>query len=650
MRRLLFLAVLALIFLSQGNVFAASSNYEISTKYLLANDGTAKVSSTLTATNINAETTPSEITLPIVGSNPEDVVAKYDDGAAITSTLSEDKKSVVLKTSKDNTGDKKTWKVVLTYESDLAKKYGKTTLFNVPAQKYGDLTIKKEVIQMQAAVELGLGVARGPKPEITSVSLGEQVFTWSNKDGAFTESVGLIFGEQAVANFTLDTTLKNNSWWWQTLEVVMPPDTNQQSVVLDSIEPKPSKVRLDLDGNIIAEYSMRPKGSVNVKASGKIHVFNYSYALDGSSGLDSIPEDLKNSYTAANETWNGDSVDIDVKTDQPVSQIIEDVFMATVDKIPDDKATIELSQEWSNKLIGELRTIGIPARLVLGNSYTDGFETFDEAQPLAWVEAYAPATGWVTLDPIAQRGSDLYGFSDVQRIALVLRGGDPGYPPGELEDYSFIWQEGEAEELKGAVPTEIVAKNNIIFPGFAIRTIDVKMGSGTIVDNAAIEVTGEGITKLGSLAPLETSTTNMLAVGGGAFASDKVTYGILDNGSLPNVLAETTTTVNYIPFVAIIVAIIAFVVSIMVYKKYRARKRNSSGGKSSMVLADDDDGMDEEAFDFVDDEPKPNVAPPERPASPEPTTPVPPKPAQNVTMNQEITPVRPRKRPPRLIQ
>ncbi len=40
------------------------------------------------------------------------------------------------------------------------------------------------------------------------------------------------------------------------------------------------------------------------------------------------------------------------------------------------------------------------------------------------------------------------------------------------------------------------------------------MGSGGIVDYAALDVEGEGVTKLGSLAPLEISTTNMLALGG----------------------------------------------------------------------------------------------------------------------------------------
>ena len=646
MRRIISFVLIAVACLTLGKASASSTGYEINTKYTLAVDGSAFVEATITSVAGPA----GDFNFPVAGNDITEVSAKSEAGAQIEATLNQDQKVIQVKSAEP--------KVLLSYKTQLANDYGNTTIFDVPAQNYGDMTISKETVQMQSAVELGVGVPRGPKPEVTSISLGEQVLSWVNAQGAIGQAVGMIFGENAVANFNLDTTLKNNSWWWQTLEVVLPPDTNQQRVVLNSIEPAPSNLRLDLDGNIIAQYSLRPKGSVQVKASGEIHNSNYTYALSGGSGLDSIPQELKDDYTSTNETWNGDQIDSESKADQPVSQIIETTFHTVADQIPETDTGLESAQKWSNALVGELRSLGVPARLILGQSYTDGLTKFTEPQPFAWAEAYVPATGWVTLDPMVERGAEIYGNSDVERLALVLRGVDPGYPPGVLDAYSFNWQEAESVEPVAAVPT-IKSVNHMILPGLAIRTVDVAMGSGTIVDDAALDVEGEGITKLGSLAPLEISTTNMLALGGTAFKNTKVSYGILGTDNLSSTVAETNTTVSYLPLIAIVLGIIFIIVAIVVLKRFLA-KRSGTGKKSNMVLSGDDSGMSIDQFDFddtddpVDTQEKPaNVAvvqAPEEPAPQEQIEPIAPNPAQNVTIRTENRPTPPRRKPPRLIQ
>lgn len=679
MRHKIILLVIAVFCLLPGKVHAASSNYEISTKYQLAAEGGASVEATLTAINTTDEATPQEVILPLVGNNPADISAKYDDGVVLETTQNQN--SVTIKTTKDNSGSNKTWKIILSYKSDLAKKYGATTIFDVPAQKYDGLSIIKETVQMQSAAELGTAVARGPKPEVTSISLGEQMFTWTSTEGPLKQSVGMIFGESAAADFNLSTTLSNGSWWWKTLEVVLPPDTNQQKVALNSIEPQPTNIRLDEDGNIIAQYKIRPKGKVDVKALGTIYISNFSYALSGSSGLDNIPQALKDDYTSTNDTWSGNKLDTNIKTDQAVSQIIKDTYDAAVEQIPKDASGLEAAQEQANALVGELRSMGVPAKVILGKAYGDGVSKFDDPRPHAWVEAYAPATGWVTLDPMAERGSALYGQSDVERIGLVVRGLEPGYPPENLSDYSFSWREGEVEEPQAAQPT-LKSVNNMILPGLAVRTVTLIMGPGTIVDDTALAVEGEGITKLGSLAPLEHSTTNMPALAGTAFASTKVAYGVLGQDELASTIAEVNTTISYVPMIVIIVAVI-FTIIVIVLIKRLIRKRTGQTSKTNMVLNGDDSGMSIDSFDFdpndvVDDDPPPELIDQEvleepgfeNDLQPEPdenvqsaqqpeaeSTQSEPKPrpspikyAHNVTMESELKPLHHKKRPPRLIQ
>jgi len=656
MRRLLLFALITLLTsFSFNSVFAVDSKVEVSTRYLLAVDGSAEAEM-----NLVGLTSTGETLVPLSGKNIRDVTAKSGD-QDVEVTLDQDSKTIKFTTDKPN--------VQIKYKSDLAKIYGATKIFDIPSQDYGELAPAKETIVIQADVELGVGVARGPKPEVTSISLGEQVMTWVSVEGAFKESVGVLYGESSVADFNLNTKLKNNSWWWQTVEVVLPPDTNQQKVVLKNIEPKPAGIRLDIDGNIIAHYKIRPKGSVEVKASGEIHVFSYSYALNGSSGLSNVPSNLKDNYATTNDSWSGSKIDIEINPEQPVSKTIEEVFMAVHEQIPSEAKGLEESQSWANTLVGELRSVGVPARLILGQSYTDGIETFYSPRSFAWAEAYAPATGWVTLDPMVQRGMNLYGSSDVERLALVMRGAEAGYPPENLADYSFVWQNEKSEEPAEAVPT-LKSTNNMILPGFAFKTVEVTMGSGTIVDGAAINVEGEGVNKLGSLAPLETSVSNFLAPGGSAFAATKVTYGVMEADKIGEVLAETTTTVSYLPMIMIIVTILLIIAVIVLLKRRSSKKSDSKPRKSNMVLADDDDGLSIENFDFDDEDVEDSGVP----VVPEPTAeqveelprqislqpkpvqqisasrPDVPKTAQNVTMNPQMKQAQPRRRPPRLIQ
>jgi hypothetical protein len=639
---------------------AASAQYEVTTNYLLQEDGTADVELNLTGNNVTEDTTPPKVILPLVGINPTQIEAKYEDGTAIETEVGQEGKTVILQTNENNT-DGKPWKLTLTYKTELAKRYGTTTIYDVPGQGYGDLEISKETVAIQSVPELSGGVPRGFEPEIKEISLGNEVMTWVSADGPLNESVGVLYGDKSLAKYTFATKLENTSWWWADKEVVLPPDTNQQSVVLSSIEPKPKELRLDQDGNIIATYSLRPRQSVDVKAQGEIFISNYSYALGGSSGLSNIPAELKDNYTQTNEVWNGDQVDSDVSADLPVSKMVEEIFSATVEKIPGEAKGVDEAQKWSNALVGELRSAGIPARLILGQAYTDGLMSIDPPQAFAWVEAYVPATGWITLDPMTERSMQLFGSADVERVALVMRGSDPGYPPENLESFKLDWQADLGQEPSPSVPT-IKSTSNMILPGISILSVQVAMGPGTIVDDAAIDVPSQGLIKLGSLAPLETSTTSLPAVGGAAFAQDKVTYGVLENDAISQVQAEAVTTINYIPMILIIVSITLLIVLIVVFKKRSAKNSSSKSNKSKIRFADDDNGLSIDSFDFDDDFDEPEAqaqepeqsnhtvaSAPEKKAEPAVPTPIQPK---GVTINSQAMNRNGGKRskPPRLIQ
>src|SRR5680860_36751 len=434
---LLTLGALLVLALVAPTLASSDTGYIFDSQYKVSKDGSAKISHLITAKNGSADKTPEALMISVAGTNVHAISAVLNDDKNLSAVLSDDGASIKIPLP-DLSGKDKQWKLVLNYQSDVLKDLGSSKVAQLPALKDIGLNISSQKTVISADLSTGLAVVL-PTPAKTDISVGEQLFTYENKTGPVMDSVSLIFGDSVTAVVDVSTELKNDGWWWKTVEMTLPPDTNQQQVILNSLEPSPSNVRLDQDGNIIAQYKLGPKKSINVVAKALIDVKNLGYDLNSDKKIDDINPNLQDLYTASTNKWNGDSLDIQVNPVDPVTKIVQTIYDAVVDNARQNTAianNLELiganlddSSQYTDSLIGELRASGVPAREVLGKLVTDGQFILDIPAQHTWVEAYIPDAGWVMLDPSLAIYSNHYGFSDILHVGLALWGVSDHLPP-----------------------------------------------------------------------------------------------------------------------------------------------------------------------------------------------------------------------------
>lgn len=581
--------------------YAADFSYKIKSEYKIAADKKTSVRTVIEVENNSDTPVGDELVLPVSGTEIADIEATLQDGQTTKASYSEEKRAITIDTKAGQTGAGAKWSLSLNYDVSIVQKLGQTTIFQIAPQNYGDLAIASEIITISAHLDLGLAKPRGPEPTTTNTGAEQQILTWVSDSGPQTSAIGLLYGEIGVTNVTLSSELANEGWWWKTVTYTLPPDTNQQQVFIESISPKPSAIRLDTDGNILADYRLRPKQKIQVTAKAKIAVNNFTYTTTDTATKSEIPQDIIDTYTSFSGVWKESELDIEIEDDQPVIDTIRAVYSEVVKETKDDQPfEFEASKVTADSLVSGLRTQGIPARTVLGMVFADGGDLFTEPKQHAWVEAYSPGVGWMTLDPIFQKKGDYFGTSDVQRIGFVLRGVNDEYPPEGLNGVAIEFTDEDMPEIPDMKPI-LSAVNYMILPGLAITQIKTEMPGGVIVDGATLNNGGTTIA-LGSLAPLQIATTRALAFGGEAFASKKIEYGIGDAGSDISVQAETTSKVSYIPMV-ILLGLLALIILIkgIRYRRNRSHKPADTPSSEDIDDSNEDDllASDDQLNDLV---------------------------------------------------
>ncbi len=609
MKKILALSALVVLFVLAvfGQTLATSdAGFNIESSYKIAVDGTNIVSHRLNAKNTTAAKTPAVLKIPIAGTEPSSISAKVDDKDA-PATISQDGSTIDVKLP-DLTGKDKTWKLSLSYKSKILSELGKVKAIQIPALSRTGLAITSQKTVVAADLEIGLAVAL-PAPTKTDIAVGEQIFTYENKTGPVGDAVTLVFGDDTAVLVDIASELKNSGWWWKTVELTLPPDTNQQQVLLSSLEPKPSNVRLDQDGNILAQYKLGPKKSINVTAKAMVNVKNLSYSLDSKKTLNDIEQSLKDLYTEATDKWLGGQLEVDVNPVSSVSEIAKTIYDAVVAKARTDAAldsnqdlrntAIDSLGKYADMLIGELRANGVPARAVLGKIASDGQFILGGGISHTWVEAYIPDTGWVTMDPALAAYGDYFGSSEVLHIGLALWGVSDDSPPIDLAQVSVDYIADDFE-IPEATPV-LSAVKTVIFPGISIMKVNVETPPGIITDGNALEYGGQ-IYQLGSLAPLQIAESKSLRYGASSINSEDVSYGYSDGLVMTTEVAKTQSTTSYT--VLIIEAILLVIgVGLFVFFRKRRAADKYKPSKDSLIMHDEDAGGEVESIDMVGSKP-----------------------------------------------
>lgn len=257
--------------------------------------------------------------------------------------------------------------------------------------------------------------------------------------------ISIAFGDYQIYNLKLVYHLENKNIFPITTEIAIPPDTNYQKILIDSINPKPLNVYIDDDGNWLAKYTISANKSIDVTVLGKAKVF-----LNPKEEY--LSPELAKKYLKQKKYWDSESSKIktlanDLKTPYAIYQYVSKSLSYDFSRVESNSPRLGSIQalanpnsavclEFTDLFIAIARAAGIPAREINGYAYTNNkFErplSFVKDILHAWPQYYDyDKKTWIMVDPTWSNttgGIDYFNTLDFNHIAFVIKGLNSDYP------------------------------------------------------------------------------------------------------------------------------------------------------------------------------------------------------------------------------
>ena len=336
----------------------------------------------------------------------------------------------------------------VSYETqDIAIKNGSIWEVNIP-QLEADKEISSQKVTLIVPSVFGEPAFITPKPDTatnnppaanTSNSYGFEALTLGNR------AISAVFGTEQYMRFNLIYHLENNSPVKQGAEIAIPPDTNYQKMVYESIRPEPENVLIDKDGNWLAQYTLLPGQKLDVSTTGVVKI---SFNPDGSI----LNQDMWETYLSSSGYWQVDNAQVQALADKlrsakSVYDYVTDYLSYDYNKVLTGGGRVgalaalnapetAICTEFTDLFVTLARAAGIPARELEGYAFTSN----DKLRPLsltqdilhAWPEYYDLQTRrWVQIDPTwgdTTGGVDYFNKLDLNHFVFVIHGSDPVNP------------------------------------------------------------------------------------------------------------------------------------------------------------------------------------------------------------------------------
>lgn len=326
------------------------------------------------------------------------------------------------------------------------------------------------------------------KPNLTEKKK-DLIFSKEETKGA---GIVLIFGQEQYYDLVLNYNIVNPNLFPITTEIALPMDTNYQKVLIESLSENPNKVKVDNDGNWLAQYYLLPREKKTITAKVKVKQA-------------SVPEKVKiteseiKKYTTSDEFWEANDKEIrknaqELKTPERIYEFVVNSLTYDYEKVSSDderlgaKGSLNNSKnavclEYSDLLVALLRSAGIPARSIEGFAYTKNTRLRPVALSddilHAWVQYYNfEKEAWIMVDPTwgsTTRGIDYFSNLDLDHIAFVIKGEESNYPI-PAGGYKF---ENSSKDIKVTFSSknEFNIKNSLeisdSFPKFSLSGIPI---------------------------------------------------------------------------------------------------------------------------------------------------------------------------------
>ncbi|MGE5042275.1 MAG: transglutaminase-like domain-containing protein [Candidatus Levyibacteriota bacterium] len=447
MKKLLTFLFLFAILLIPRQTFASetSDNFTVdsSTLFNVSDDGDTKVIQTLSITNKKEFVySPSySISLHLktidgisVRNSSGDIPYKIADGKDGNKTISIDFPDKVIGVGSSN-------KFSVSFSSkDFTQKAGDIWEFTIPS-----LADPEDFNSYTATVTVPsiFGKPSIIKPDSPGTQSGNS-YSFS-KSQLSTGGITMYFGDAQYYHFNLSYHLANNNLFPVSTEIALPPETSYQDVIIKDINPQPTSVYYDTDGNALATYTLAPKTSSTVKVDSIIKLS--AFPSDGY-----LDELNREKLLSPQKYWEVKDTQITelakkYKTPAEIYAYVVQALSYNYDKKADQnprmgakgvlgKPYYAVCLEFTDLFIAIARAAGIPARAVEGYAYTSD----DSSRPVtlfqdilhSWPEFYdSQKNMWIMVDPTwgdTTHGTDYFNTFDYDHVAFAVNGSSSTYP------------------------------------------------------------------------------------------------------------------------------------------------------------------------------------------------------------------------------
>jgi transglutaminase-like putative cysteine protease len=321
--------------------------------------------------------------------------------------------------------------------TDIARKKGNIWEIDIPGIAN---SAKYQNYNVEVVVPPSFGIPTIVKPVVPLSQTNTYRFT---KEQIGDGGVFMTFGQSQYFDVRLSYHLSNPNLFPIKTEIALPPNTSYQTVLINSLQPKPTNVYQDSDGNWLAEYSLSPSSELNISAQTQIQI------MDKPSQSQPLQP---NQYTQKADYWNVDDPKIQelatkYKTPEQIYKYVVDNLKYNYNKSGDKNVRLGATKslqtpdnavclEFTDLFVTMARAAGIPARAVEGYAYTDNSKlrplSLDSDVLHAWPEYYdSEKQTWIMVDPTwgnTTGGIDYFNTLDFDHIAFVIKGKSSVYP------------------------------------------------------------------------------------------------------------------------------------------------------------------------------------------------------------------------------
>jgi transglutaminase-like putative cysteine protease len=505
---LIFLFSLHLSFILPRAYAAKNFSTNLAGIYTVDENATTHADLTVSLTNITSQWYASSYSFQ-VGFKSVSNVKAYDATGTITPKVSKTDAGTLISINFNDTvvGLNKRNVFHVSFDTtDIAQKSGQIWEINIPGvanqDDFSDFNVEVKVPKK-------FGKPTYIKPDQGNNSL---VF---NKEQLGKSGISLSFGDTQYYAYNLTYHLKNSNVFPIPATITLPPTTNYQEVILDSLTPKPIIVTKDVDGNWVASYQLLPSQKLSVVAK---------IAVSLSPKSETLSEKDKSLYLAEQPYWTISNPRIkklaqELKTPAAIYEYVVKTLSYDFSRVTDNKPRLggvnvlstpnsAVCLEFTDLFITIARAAGIPAREMDGFAYTENTRQrpLSQVQDIlhAWPEYYdTQKNAWVMVDPTwgnTTGGIDYFHVLDFDHVVFAIKGAD-STSPRSAGGYKYAGDERKKDVnvtfTDVITPADPVLQVQPVFPLHAATGFDIQ-GKVLIQNNGDRESPKKEITVLAS--------------------------------------------------------------------------------------------------------------------------------------------------------